>query len=69
MVRRADPAAAAAADPAHALRAPLHNLLVWTDVLEHHLGGAPEPVARALAGIRQAVQQQARLIDALEGRR
>jgi hypothetical protein len=74
-VRRADRAAGPpgaggrpAVDP-HALREHLHSLLLWTEVLERHLGQAPEPVARALAGIRTAVRQQARIIDALDGER
>jgi signal transduction histidine kinase len=61
---------AAQFDLAHKLRGPLNSLMVWSDVLEHHLRDAPQPVQDALAGLRIAVQQQAHFIETmLEQRR
>lgn len=49
----------------HDLRAPLNGIQTWAHVLEHHLRGAPPPVARALAGIRTGIQDQVRVIEGL----
>lgn len=56
---------AASHDVAHRLRGPLNSLMLWSDVLQHHLRDATPPVQRALSGLRRAILEQARLIEAL----
>lgn len=53
------------AEAAHELRGPLQSLSVWVDLLERQLPEPPPPVARALAGIRKSVDQQARIVETL----
>jgi signal transduction histidine kinase len=54
----------------HDLRAPLNSIQCWAQVLEQHLPRRTPAVERALAGIRAAIEQQARLIqDLLEQKR
>lgn len=52
---------------AHELRNPLNTILAWTQVLEQSMpaGDRPAPVERALAGIRDGVAKQVRLIEEL----
>lgn len=52
---------------AHELRNPLNTILAWTQVLEQSIpsGERPAPVERALAGIRDGVAKQVRLIEEL----
>jgi signal transduction histidine kinase len=51
---------------AHDLRSPLNGMKVWATVLESQLHDADDPaVRRAVDGILQGIEQQARLIDQL----
>ena len=52
---------------AHELRNPLNTILAWAQVLEQSMppGERPAPVERALAGIRDGVAKQVRLIEEL----
>jgi len=49
----------------HELRSPLNGIRSWAYVLENQLADGPQPVQRALAGIRTGVAQQVRLIEDL----
>lgn len=49
----------------HELRSPLNGIQSWAYVLENQLAEGPQPVQRALAGIRTGVAQQVRLIEDL----
>ena len=53
------------AQVAHDLRTPLNAIKTWTAVLQDRLGEGDPEVARALDGILEGVDQQARLIDQL----
>lgn len=51
---------------AHDLRSPLNGIQSWANVLQMQIpADAPAPMVRALAGIRNGVEQQARLIEEL----
>lgn len=50
---------------AHELRNPLNTILAWAQVLEQSISDAPPQVDRALAGIRDGVAKQVRLIEEL----
>jgi signal transduction histidine kinase len=49
----------------HELRSPLNGILSWAYVLENHLADGTPATKRALAGIRNGVDQQVRLIEDL----
>ena len=50
---------------AHELRTPLHSMSGWLHVLESRLPTDDPMAARALAGIRRAIEQQVELADVL----
>src|SRR5690606_18161420 len=50
---------------AHELRTPLHSMSGWLHVLESRLPPDDPMAARALAGIRRAIDQQVELADVL----
>ncbi len=50
---------------AHELRTPLHSMSGWLHVLESRLPADDPMAARALAGIRRAIEQQVELADVL----
>jgi hypothetical protein len=54
------------ADVAHELRSPLNAIRTWAHVLESQLRDASPEVQRALDGIRIGIDDQVRVIDALE---
>lgn len=65
--RRGRARAARLAGVAHELRGHLNGIQTWTYVLESHFPDAPAPVARAIAGIRSGIQEQALLIERMLG--
>ncbi len=47
----------------HDLRTPLSAMSGWLEVLEARAGAQPDMAARAMQGLRRAIDQQARLLD------
>ena len=54
------------ASVAHELRSSLNGIKSWAHVLENELGDGDATVRRAIAGIMTGVEQQVRIIEAIE---
>jgi signal transduction histidine kinase len=51
---------------AHELRSSLNGIKSWAHVLENELGEGDATLRRAVAGIMTGVEQQVRIIEAIE---